>query len=412
MSGEILELYTEFEDVVELASGLMDRVEPGRLILYGPEGYEAGAAISYALYLADGSPGLAGSGVVAGSVDSGDERHESARFDIVIDQLVMDSEYESSFVTMLNQLGFAGEAVSDDRVFDTTSPDNGDDAASAQEPFAAQPFAAEDSAPFGAIEVDDSPLSPEGSDWATSQYALDDVLGGGDIPADELPAPGSVRPLSDAESEMSSAERNAEEIHRADDDGADVVAAESDSDAFSWSEEASPSARRALEASDRAPAVESERSPRSEPPSVSGSVPPARSGAPRAARGAAADAAPATTAGHLTRPILAEAWSLSAAPLEKLPQAGPFFDYPDGELPTEAAPPRPEGFQHVQLSPAPHPARMHSKGSEHATAEAGARSDVGSSADLEPLDWSEEESVSRAAFHDEIERVSDYPTPM
>ena len=99
--SEVLTVHSHFEDVAELAAGLADRVEEGRVILYGPNDYEAGETIPFAILLVDGSTVIEGHGVVAASVDGGEDRDPSFRYDVVLTDLQMDARSEIMFARIL-----------------------------------------------------------------------------------------------------------------------------------------------------------------------------------------------------------------------------------------------------------------------------------------------------------------------
>src|SRR5687768_8809072 len=87
---ETLTVPTTFGDVAELAAGMVDRVDEERLMLYGPGPFEDGTWVRFSVLLADESPALEGVGRAVASIDGGDERPDSARFDIVLDSLQLD----------------------------------------------------------------------------------------------------------------------------------------------------------------------------------------------------------------------------------------------------------------------------------------------------------------------------------
>jgi hypothetical protein len=99
--SEALTVHTHFQDVAELAAGLADRVEDGRVILYGPNNYETGATIPFAILLADGSPLIEGHGVVTAAVDGGEDRDPAFRYDVVLTELEMDPRSEIMFARVL-----------------------------------------------------------------------------------------------------------------------------------------------------------------------------------------------------------------------------------------------------------------------------------------------------------------------
>ena len=84
---DTLTVATHFEDLSQFAAGLVDRVDEDRLILYGPSAFPDGERVNFAVLLVDGSPALEGQARVLATVDGGEERDPSARFDIYLDGL-------------------------------------------------------------------------------------------------------------------------------------------------------------------------------------------------------------------------------------------------------------------------------------------------------------------------------------
>ncbi|MCA9576451.1 MAG: hypothetical protein H6726_08210 [Sandaracinaceae bacterium] len=115
--SEALTVPTHFQDVAELAAGLADRVEEGRVILYGPNHYESGETIPFAILLADGSPLIEGHGVVAAAIDGGEDRDAAFRYDVVLTELQMDARSEIMFARILMS--------GDDASRETAMPDEG-----------------------------------------------------------------------------------------------------------------------------------------------------------------------------------------------------------------------------------------------------------------------------------------------
>jgi len=83
-------------DLAHFTDTFADRVEQdeGLLILYGPQSFEIGDRVSFEVQLDDDEPALIGSGNVQECVDAGEERDESNRFDIFLDQLELDARSE------------------------------------------------------------------------------------------------------------------------------------------------------------------------------------------------------------------------------------------------------------------------------------------------------------------------------
>ena len=91
---EVLTVPTSFGDIAELSSGLADRVDNDRIILYGPEPYEEGAEVGFAVLLLDGTAAIEGVGRVSAAVDGGEDRAPEIRYDIVLDSLQLDTRSE------------------------------------------------------------------------------------------------------------------------------------------------------------------------------------------------------------------------------------------------------------------------------------------------------------------------------
>src|SRR5690554_5017827 len=99
--SEMLTVPTAFENIPDLSAGLIDRVDSDQIILYGPTPYEPGATIDFSVLLLDGTPGFEGRGVVVESIDGGDERDDSIRFDIVLMNLELGEEAADIFEGMV-----------------------------------------------------------------------------------------------------------------------------------------------------------------------------------------------------------------------------------------------------------------------------------------------------------------------
>jgi hypothetical protein len=94
---DVLTVPTHFTDIAELSYGFADRVDDQRLILYGPEAYDEGSEVGFAVLLVDGTPALEGTGRISASIDGGEERAPETRFDIIFDGLQLDGRYEVVF---------------------------------------------------------------------------------------------------------------------------------------------------------------------------------------------------------------------------------------------------------------------------------------------------------------------------
>lgn len=111
MSDATLTVPTAFVDISQLAEGLADRVDEGRLMLYGPDSYEEGSWVRFSVLLEDQSAALEGVGRVVTSIDGGDERPEVARWDVVLDNLQFDGTAEVVYerILMVRQSAFGEE---------------------------------------------------------------------------------------------------------------------------------------------------------------------------------------------------------------------------------------------------------------------------------------------------------------
>ena len=90
----VLTVPTHFGDLSELSQGLVDRVDEERIILYGPDPYDEGSTVGFAVLLVDGTTALEGLGRVAAAVDGGEARAPETRWDIVFDSLQLEGRSE------------------------------------------------------------------------------------------------------------------------------------------------------------------------------------------------------------------------------------------------------------------------------------------------------------------------------
>ena len=107
MSDATLTVPTAFVDISQLAEGLADRVDEGRLMLYGPSSFDEGAWVRFAVLLADESAALEGVGRVVTSIDGGEERPDVARWDVVLDNLQLEGMGEVVYERILIARGSA-----------------------------------------------------------------------------------------------------------------------------------------------------------------------------------------------------------------------------------------------------------------------------------------------------------------
>lgn len=92
---------THFTTTSEMAEGLAERVDEGRLMLYGPAAYPDGDWVQFTVLLADQAVGLNGVGRATASIDGGADRPDGARWDVVLDALSFDEASEPVYEAML-----------------------------------------------------------------------------------------------------------------------------------------------------------------------------------------------------------------------------------------------------------------------------------------------------------------------
>lgn len=114
---QLLSVYTHFVDLSELAQGLMERVEPERLILYGPTSYSVGTVLGFAIFFGDGRVAVEGIGEVSASVDGGNERDPAARFDVVLDAVRFEKREQEEAFRELLRFRRAWGASTEDEIF-------------------------------------------------------------------------------------------------------------------------------------------------------------------------------------------------------------------------------------------------------------------------------------------------------
>jgi len=107
MTEAALTVPTAFVDISQLAEGLADRVDEGRLMLYGPSSFTEGEWVRFAVLLADESAALEGVGRVVTSIDGGEERPDVARWDVVLDSLQLEGMGEVVYERILMVRGGA-----------------------------------------------------------------------------------------------------------------------------------------------------------------------------------------------------------------------------------------------------------------------------------------------------------------
>lgn len=99
--SETLIVPTGFETLDELAEGLAERTDDGRLMLYGPDSHPNGAWVQFAVLYVDQSPAIQGVGRATASIDGGPDRPAAARWDVVLDSLRLDEASADAMARLL-----------------------------------------------------------------------------------------------------------------------------------------------------------------------------------------------------------------------------------------------------------------------------------------------------------------------
>jgi hypothetical protein len=186
--SEMLTVPTAFGDISDLTEGLADRVDGEQIILYGPTPYDEGAELDFSVLLLDGSPALEGRGRVEASVDGGEDRDPSTRFDIILGSLELGGVAEAVFERMLMARSLVGEGadepvgedapvdepMADDAPVDEPMADDApvdEDAAAAEEPAVEEPAVEE---PEEAVDSSEPAEASADDGWDAGESAFDD----------------------------------------------------------------------------------------------------------------------------------------------------------------------------------------------------------------------------------------------
>jgi nicotinate-nucleotide--dimethylbenzimidazole phosphoribosyltransferase len=380
--SNVLTVPTHFEDISQLAEGLVERVDENKVILYGPEPFEDGAVIQFAVLLADGSPAFEGQGRVLTSIDGGEERDPATRYDVVIDSLELDGRAEVVLERILLAGGegsLAGEETGEVAVPEELAAEAAPvEEAAVEEPVAEEPVAEEpvaeeaaaaDAAPDFEVAEDEATMvvDPSASDVEDVETAAD--------PADVAPAdePAPEEPAADAgaaadEWDDVGADADFEDVQPPAEAQADAGAdldAEAPADAVEGVEAAADGDPAPEGAAAAAEAEEGDTLADAEARAMDDSASMADTSVERPADRAAPapPEAPApfevarmgTNGSALTRPSLALSWEPQAVPEPEAGPEGEGFRYQVGELPVPPAPVRPDMDPSYRVGPAPHP---------------------------------------------------------
>ncbi|MFW6050587.1 MAG: hypothetical protein ACODAU_05405 [Myxococcota bacterium] len=413
--SDVLTVPTQFGDISELADGLADRVDEHKIILYGPDAFEDGATIQFAVLLADGSPVLEGSGRVLASIDGGEERPPETRYDVVIDSLQLDGRAEVVYERMLlvatgeEEQGPATGEVSVDEVREAeaqaaASEGEAEEVAEAEVAEAEVAEAEVAEAPEDAV-APDFEVSEDEATMVVDPGATDVELSGEASGAEPVEADAGAPEAAGDEAEISVEEPVAEEPV------AEEPVAEEEPVAAS---EAEPEG---AEAEPDGEPGEAEEEPRTAEELAEAQIAAVDDTSPMADEGAerpperpspqAPQAPPAfevarmgTNGSALTRPSLAINWEPQAGAAPE-PAGEPdleLFRYGMGELPVPDAPPRPEMDPSYRVGPAPRP------GADGSPDDAVMASAAAQPVAVEPQAeaWPEEEAHPEAAAYEDV----------
>lgn len=291
---DVLTVPTHFGDLSELSQGLIDRVDDGRLILYGPTMFDQGAHVGFRVLLSDESTALEGYGLVTEVYDGGEEREPEIRYDTVLESLELDGRNEVVF----ERIVLARQSMA------------GDDPATG--------------------EIDISEMEDQVSDVDVD--AADALSFASDGPAFEDATEFSVPDVDQASpEEFAAVDSEAQEF--------EAQEFEASADAVAAVEFEAPEFEEAVDFEDVADDAFESVHPAAEAPAID--VAPPR-------------VALAATDGALLRPVFAASWWPRAEAPEPRPASG-WFQYTAGSLPVPPSAPRPELSPELRVSPAPRP---------------------------------------------------------
>jgi len=353
--SEMLTVPTAFENIPDLSAGLIDRVDSDQIILYGPTAYEPGTTVDFSVLLADETPGLTGRGVVIQSVDGGEERDPSTRFDIFISNLELGEDAAEIFEGMVLERQLlagdeAGEADAESHEVAFEDAQVGEEVAEVAEEVAEE--AVEEASELQASGADAEGEVAEAAeiDEVAEDVSIEADAGLDEPPVDEV----SERTEWDADSEtvagemddvLESSAESSEDFGEVEEDLAPDDAGYDESTSL---EDELDDAAALLEAHEAKPTL-----------TLPTEIPPPDD----AFRGASPPEAPSNPGGFevtnelsegLVRPVEQDVWTPTAAERpEPRPSTG-LFNYPNG-LPIPSAPPRPDIDPSLIVTRAPHP---------------------------------------------------------
>ena len=378
---DTLTVATHFEDLSQFAAGLVDRVDEDRLILYGPSAFPDGERVNFAVLLVDGSPALEGQARVLATVDGGEERDPSARFDIYLDGLELGGMSQAVYerIVLARQSLTSGEPPTGEIDVGELERMEAEAAAAAEPP---DPFEAEAEPPLEAADEDWGEPAAE-ADMGVAQ--MEDFGGESTVVAAD---PQALADAYEAERERAAADEQpaAEEPAGAEDWAEPMEApaedwAEPAADAEDWAEPADDDFAPVDTGDFHGPGAQAPHAAAPDAGTVAAlageaSIPPPPPVDPGGFRLAAAGAV-------LTRPSREPAWWPAPAERPEAREVSGYFAY-EGELPIPSTPPHPDLDAGYRVGPAPRP----QAGAESAEPVAQAASEASCAADDDDFDAS------------------------
>jgi len=381
---DTLTVATHFEDLSQFAAGLVDRVDEDRLILYGPTAFPDGERVNFAVLLVDGSPALEGQARILATVDGGEERDPSARFDIYLDGLELGGMSQAVYerIVLARQSLTSGEPPTGEIDVGELERMEAEAAAAAEPP---DPFEAEAEPPVEAADEDWGEPAAE-ADMGVAQ--MEDFGGESTVVAAD---PQALADAYEAERERAAADEQpaAEEPAGAEDWAEPMEAPAEDwaepaadaEDAEDWAEPADDDFAPVDTGDFHGPGAQAPHAAAPDAGTVAAlageaSIPPPPPVDPGGFRLAAAGAV-------LTRPSREPAWWPAPAERPEAREVSGYFAY-EGELPIPSTPPHPDLDAGYRVGPAPRP----QAGAESAEPVAHAASEASCAADDDDFDAS------------------------
>jgi hypothetical protein len=366
--SEVLTVPTAFGDISDLTEGLVDRVDGEQIILYGPNPYDEGAELDFSVLLLDGTPALEGRGRVEASVDGGEDRDPSTRFDIILGALELGGVAEAVFERMLiarSSMLAGEEAPAEEAYAEEAAPEEAHaEEAPVEEAPAADADAAAEDVPVEDEPAEEAEAAPaEEAEAAAEEAPTEEAYA--EAPSDDEAHDEAAFEAAEAAEDVAAPAPAEEEGWGADegafDDEATVVTESAYAEEAPVEEAPVADADAAYaEEAEGDEAIDEEPAP---PVSPAIAIPTELFPADDAFRGAAPPAPPEDPGGFgvtndltegLVRPVQQNTWTPVAPERpEPRPSSG-LFQY-GASVPLPDAPPRPDLDPSLVVTRAPHP---------------------------------------------------------